>query len=822
MQNRENNNETQGGSSAADGGVKSSSVGGGGTGAAGSLGAAASPLAVLGDFELRREIGRGGMGTVYEAFQRSLCRVVALKVLDRQVSASKSAVDRFLREAQAAAKLHHPHIVPIYAQGSENGVYYYAMELVDGPSVAHLIARTRECQGIDTRVFEMSESESNAEARAGRSGVTGTDPSAETVVFRRDDSGVFLKTDSKPLAQETKGSCAARLSMDHFSMVAEHVAHVADALEYAHHIGVVHRDIKPHNLLMGSDDRLRISDFGLARLSEQPGVTMTGEVVGSPLYMSPEQIMGASGDVDHRTDIYSLGATLYEWLVLTPPYPADTRERVIGKIMSSDAPTLRAHVAEVPVDLETICSKALERDRRRRYATAGELRDDLRRFLTNRPIKAKRAGLAHRLVKSVGRHQVATLSAIAAIVALMLSLALYRKQGEIRSTTEAVEEATAAVEQARIEREELLEILGTTMPLELSALLRGAEAVKGMVDPRQRAPGVGPIEGAASGPNESAAVGTPGAIAKRALREFYSAVTPPDWPESEVAKDPTAKALREAERYWRDGNLQGALDLADVYLATHPNNVPARRMHAALSAELGQYEEMAADAAIMVRMDSQSAEANIWRGTAYLLWDRMDQAEIYLGWAAQHDPKSPWARVLHGLSLITLGRAFGALDAFDVATREAPHLVLAVLGRASAHLADGSFQKAVADCDWVLARDPQSVDALTIRGDAYFSMEDFDAAMSDYQAAMSISGKPAALRARYLLAVVQQQQSAKGKKGEAAKGTEAESSGAQSDDGAEAVPLLDWLTRWMRPRSNTKESGKAAPGARLGLPSGRF
>jgi serine/threonine protein kinase len=784
----------------------------------------APALRVLGDFEIRREIGRGGMGVVYEAWQRSLHRLVALKVLDRQIGASQVAVARFQREAQAAAKLHHPHIVPIYAQGVEDSAYYYAMELVEGPSVHALLGGARSHQTAETVPLDLDETV--VVPRTARSG----HQTAETAVVPRtyesdrgeqsghdsceesgdrkvmNDSNILLVHDSAVRATPDVEQQIAPYGSEYFRTVARHIADVAGALAYAHEEGVIHRDIKPHNLLLGRDGRLRISDFGLARLAEQPGVTMTGEMVGSPLYMSPEQIMGAAGEVDARTDIYSLGATLYEWLALTPPYPGDTRERVISLIMSTEPPPLRSHNPRIPIALETICTKALERDRDRRYQSAAELRDDLVRFLESKPIKAKRAGLANRALKSLRRHQVAAVVAAAVIGGGALLAALFSKQSQVRTQAQV---AAQAQDQAA----EILDILGQSLPFELAALMRGAEAVQGMVDPKN----LGLSGGAASAdaPRPKAAVGTPSSIASRVAREYYRATLPADrfgaLNAAAGEDDKTLANLREADNLWNEGKLERAKDLLDAYLAMKPNDVAARQMHAALCAELGLYKEVAEDAAVMVRLDSQSTPAYLWRGIAYLLMDQIDSAMVNLSWASDLDRKSPWAKVMLGLGMIRNGRAIGAVIEFEDALREDPTMMFALLGRASAYFAVGQFDRAVADATGVLDREPENVDALTIRGDAYASLNNFQDAAADYDRAMEIVGKTPALGLRYLSVLVQQQQMAKSGTDESGKQpTAVDAAVEESSKGPSAVPLLDWISNLARPPAG--ERADRSPG----------
>ena len=299
------------------------------------------PVQRLGDFEILREIGRGGMGIVYEARQISLNRKVALKALSAGLGLTEKAVGRFRREAEAAARLHHTNIVPVYATGEDKGIHYYAMELIEGPSLDHVIRQLRkgDAPPSGTPIVAPSSAESV--------------PSTPT--------GPYVP--AAPGTPSSASSTSTASGNDHFDRIARMVAEVADGLEYAHRLGVIHRDIKPSNLLLSPEGRLSINDFGLARVLEQPGMTLTGEFVGTPAYMSPEQIAVGRAPLDHRTDIYSLGATLYELLTLQSPFHGERRDQMIAQIMHKEPRPPRALNRQIPVDLETICLKAMENDR---------------------------------------------------------------------------------------------------------------------------------------------------------------------------------------------------------------------------------------------------------------------------------------------------------------------------------------------------------------------------------------------------------------------------------------------------------------------------
>jgi hypothetical protein len=331
----------------------------------------------LGDFEIVREVGRGGMGVVYEARQLSLNRRVALKVLAGGLGLTPKAVERFRREAEAAARLHHTNIVPVYATGEQDGVHFYAMELIDGPSLDAVIRELRGHTDGDPR----------------------TGPPADAAA-----TGPFVPANATPPPSGSGSS--TRSSTNRFDRAAAMIAEVADALHHAHQHGVTHRDIKPSNLLLSSDGRLSVTDFGLARMLERPGMTVTGEFVGTPAYMSPEQVTAGRIPVDHRTDVYSLGATLYELLTLQPPFQADGRDRLLAMVVQKEPKAPRSLDLKIPRDLETICLKCLEKDPDRRYQSAKELADDLRRYLNRFAIHAKRAGPLARVKKWVKRNPV--------------------------------------------------------------------------------------------------------------------------------------------------------------------------------------------------------------------------------------------------------------------------------------------------------------------------------------------------------------------------------------------------------------------------------
>lgn len=346
----------------------------------------------LGDFQILREVGRGGMGVVYEAVQLSLGRRVALKVLPFAAALNAKQLQRFRTEAQAAAQLHHTNIVPVHAVGCERGVHFYAMQLINGRTLDSVI---RELRGD------------------GSGSDSGEPP---TVEFQAGSTAT-----ASPSTRAASWSRSDRESHRHAARIA---IQVAEALEYAHEAGVVHRDIKPANLLLDSKGTVWVTDFGLAQVSAEAGLTQTGDVVGTLRYMSPEQAGGRRVLVDHRTDVYSLGATLYELLTHEPIFASKDRQTLLHQILHEDPRPPRQIDRTIPVELETIVLKALAKYPAERYTSAGELAADLRRFLDEQPILARRPSLIDRARKWMRRHPSLVVAAGLFLLFGMLGLAV--------------------------------------------------------------------------------------------------------------------------------------------------------------------------------------------------------------------------------------------------------------------------------------------------------------------------------------------------------------------------------------------------------------
>lgn len=316
------------------------------------------PHARLGDYRLCRKLGGGGVGEVWEAEKLSLKSRVALKVLKPQFNFSPVSLARFQREAEAGGRLNHDGIVRTFGVGESLGVHWIAQELVaDGQTLADHLAAAR---------------------------------------------------------------AADELPKHWYSSICELFAKIADALQVAHDAGVVHRDIKPHNILLGADCTPKIADFGLAQIHDDLQISRTGEFLGTPFYMSPEQALSKRVDVDHRTDIFSLGVTLYEALTLVRAFDGDTSQQVFQKILTEEPPSPQRLRSRVPFDLAVICAKCMEKSQDRRYASMAELAADLRRHLNHQPIAAKPASPWAMLQKWRRRHPVGAAGSLIASVAFVV------------------------------------------------------------------------------------------------------------------------------------------------------------------------------------------------------------------------------------------------------------------------------------------------------------------------------------------------------------------------------------------------------------------
>jgi serine/threonine-protein kinase len=478
----------------------------------------------VGDYRVIREVGRGGMGVVYEAEQVSLGRRVALKLLPSAVAKDRKALERFRREARAAARLHHTNIVPVFEVGQDGETVYYAMQFIQGQGLDAVILelaqrRQRSLQGpaaleaprsdrtrfpsLGTTNLERTDSQSDGAAsgawkdgdrtqavlaslQAGQvsrmarsletgsfaaltvapSPVRGGDAEAPTVDEEcrpADFSGetsLGLREKSEPVgvapsAMLPGGSQVSALEpagrrLPYFRSVAQIGRQAAQGLGYAHARGVIHRDIKPSNMLLDTSGVVWITDFGLAKADDE-GLTATGDILGTLRYMAPERFRGEG---DARSDVYALGLTLYELVTLEPAFRAADHLRLIEQVKSEEPPRPRTIDNRIPRDLETIVLKAIDKDARRRYVTADALAEDLRRFLDDEAILARRTTPAERYVRWARRNPwVAFLGGVLTAVLVAATAVSLVVAGQMAMLAENQRRAARDAERAQLQAE---------------------------------------------------------------------------------------------------------------------------------------------------------------------------------------------------------------------------------------------------------------------------------------------------------------------------------------------------------------------------------
>ena len=386
-------------------------------------------------YELLEPLGSGGMGVVYRARDRESEQVVALKTLDPRLALTERLRARFRREIDAVRRIDHARVVGVLDVGERAGLPYFTMPYVEGATLGALLAHLR------------------------REGEPGRAPSV-------DELAAAWKSDSRRPALALPGR-------SYVEVVCRIVLDVARGLEAVHGAGVVHRDVKPSNLLIDAAGRGNLFDLGLAHLVDDTRLTHTGDFAGSPHYAAPEQVDGPSGAIDARTDLWGLGATLFEAIALRPPFMGTSSPEILRQIVSADAPRLRTVAPWAPRDLETLVACCLERDPARRYASATELASDLTRFLDFRPVLARPIGGARRLARLARRNRAATAAVVlGAAILLGTPLGLWQHGRTVGHQRDVAERA--AIE-ARREAAENLEVSRFLESLILSLERTGRE-----------------------------------------------------------------------------------------------------------------------------------------------------------------------------------------------------------------------------------------------------------------------------------------------------------------------------------------------------------
>lgn len=422
----------------------------------------------LGEYFIHREIGRGGMGVVYEAEHETMRRRVALKVLPSTIK-KQQYIERFMREARAAGQLHHTNIVPVFEVGESDGVHYYAMQYIHGQNLDVVIDELKNFKDGNGKTEHVAIDSTLDHSNSSVAVTLWKGDQASTLSMPTQPTGPPAKAERKQVAPEgpnhsnansisnesdsvarrndsgsSQWSQIGEAGDSYFRRVARVGIQIADALQHAHNHGVLHRDIKPSNLILDTDGVVWVTDFGLAK-HDGDNLTHTGDIVGTLRYMAPERF---HGEADVRSDVYSLGLTLYELCTLRYAFDQTDRAQLIQQVATHDPVRPRKIRPEIPIDLETVIAKAIAREPSRRYASAYHLAADLQRFVSDRPVHARRVSVFEKVYRWTRRHpaRAALISCLVLICAIVSGGSIYLADIQHRHMLDLKQENVRVVE----------------------------------------------------------------------------------------------------------------------------------------------------------------------------------------------------------------------------------------------------------------------------------------------------------------------------------------------------------------------------------------
>ncbi len=709
---------------------------------------------MLPDFEILGELGRGGMGVVYRARQRKLDRLVAVKVLPALLGTVRpDARARFRREAELAASLDHTNIAGVHDFGEVDGTLYYVMQLIEGRSLRDVLNEIADAKTTD-------------------------------IIVGREGSG------SNSRSRATGDGVASRPT--YFRKVATWIAEVAEAMQYAHDKGIVHRDIKPSNLILAEDGRLVISDFGLARFSQSQSPVVTRGLVGTCRYMSPEQVESSLGPVDAQSDVYSLGATLYELLTFKPLYSCPEERELLRQVVEVDPPPPSRAVPQVPKELETICLKAIAKERRNRYASAGKMAEDLKRWLLDLPIHARRQTVAERAWRFVRRRKLYVL-----LTSITMAMAL--TAGGLWFAYNATEKRAAVASRTAMDSQIALELREAYAALDAEKTDKVLEHIRAglSIDPfhleLNRLKAI--VLFRTGSPNEAMEV-VRGIIVRHPQdwsSHFLAAFAmrpcmPDDWTcrcidrTGLLGENPQDTLTQRFEHHlaevqeWRAGEAeefcllscrekdpQLAIALLNSALAKDPTMSEALLLRALRYEKIGEFEKMKLDALQAVEFRKGDDLAYGVLGTAQYRLQRYADANATLSEAIRRNPRSvlwwydravvngymgefknsmsdantaiginakyAFAYVARAIAHVGMKNPAAAMKDYNYAEKLDPRIIDIYIQRCELFLRSGQFEKALADADRAVKLAPNNAAGYQRRAHAYILSGNYEAAL---------------------------------------------------------------------------------------------
>jgi serine/threonine protein kinase len=634
----------------------------------------------LGDFEILSLIGAGGMGAVFLARQISLDREVALKVISDVGGTRDKSLERFKREAKVLAQTSHPNIVPIYEVGEQGPYSYFAMEHVRGVSLDKILVSIRSAPPDEKATNVMRKC---LQAQAG---------------------GHVDRTGAE------EGSSGAEIDTDYIVSMSKMIITVAFALDYAHEKGILHRDVKPSNILIASDGTAKLVDFGLAKSETQQTVTVTGEFFGTPSYVSPEQIRNPD-TVDCRSDVYSLAATYYECLTLHAPFEGNTVNETLTNVISQEAVPPKKYSPRLSTDLNTVLLHALEKTPEDRYQTAADFAADIQNVLDFKPITAKRPSITRRTYRTLRRNPLKIGIVGISILAIILGYLFLSTDSQQRDRTAANELRNTAEYYVGWNDAEALEYLK-------KALKKDPASAQLWYETGFTCGKLGQLEEARNAYERAIHLQPDYASAYRNLGSVYrslgqyerSAAAYRRIIELEPTDSLTHISLGEVlSRLGRNGE---SIKCYEHAITLDPNNRLAYLNLASIHLGAGHYEETIQVCRSWVRIDPNSAVAYSVLGGAYhAIGYRNEEIEAFLK-AIELDPKPDFNRdMLLAGALMDCGRSQEALMVYNRCQKADPCDVVVLYGLGVCHAAQGHHYDAIEYYEKALNLKPDFVGA---------------------------------------------------------------------------------------------------------------